>query len=72
MLYGTGMTCEDMDKGQVGIASVWYDGNTGNRHLNKLAERVKQGVIEAGICGRRRYIIGVSDGIKLALKSLAR
>ena len=33
MLYGTGMTREDMDKAQVGIASVWYEGNTCNMHL---------------------------------------
>ena len=32
MLYGTGMTDEDMDKAQVGIASVWYEGNTCNMH----------------------------------------
>ena len=28
MLYGTGMTAEDMNKAQVGIGSVWYEGNT--------------------------------------------
>ena len=41
MLYGTGMTDEDMNKPQVGIASVWYEGNTCNMHLNDLAARVK-------------------------------
>ena len=44
MLYGTGLTDDDMQKAQVGIASVWYDGNTCNMHLNVLAERVKEGV----------------------------
>ena len=27
MLFATGMTADDMNKPQVGIASVWYDGN---------------------------------------------
>src|SRR5262245_24322958 len=40
MLYGTGLTEADMNKAQVGIASVWYEGNTCNMHLNKLAEKV--------------------------------
>ncbi|MCA9171197.1 MAG: dihydroxy-acid dehydratase, partial [Planctomycetales bacterium] len=44
MLYGTGMSEADMDKPQVGIASVWYEGNTCNMHLLKLAEAVKEGV----------------------------
>ncbi len=44
MLYGTGLTREDMDKPQVGIASVWYEGNTCNMHLNDLAAKVKEGV----------------------------
>jgi dihydroxy-acid dehydratase len=41
MLYGTGMTPEDMNKAQVGIASVWYEGNTCNMHLNDLAAKVR-------------------------------
>ena len=43
MLYGTGMTEADMDKAQVGIASMWYEGNTCNMHLLDLAAKVKQG-----------------------------
>ena len=43
MLYGTGLTQEDMNKAQVGIASVWYEGNTCNMHLNDLAAEVKEG-----------------------------
>ena len=37
MLYGTGLTAADMHKPQVGIASVWYEGNTCNMHLLDLA-----------------------------------
>ena len=43
MLYGTGMQEADMDKPQVGIASVWFEGNTCNMHLNGLAAKVKEG-----------------------------
>jgi len=63
MLYGTGMTETDMDKAQVGISSVWYEGNTCNMHLNDLAAKVKEGVIKAGLIGMRFNTIGVSDGI---------
>ncbi|MCA9920731.1 MAG: dihydroxy-acid dehydratase, partial [Anaerolineales bacterium] len=53
MLYGTGMTAADMDKAQVGIASVWYEGNTCNMHLLDLAEKVKAGVTSADMVGMR-------------------
>ena len=49
MLYGTGLTEEDMNKAQVGISSVWWEGNTCNMHLNTLAEKVKEGVQAAGL-----------------------
>lgn len=62
MLYGTGLTREDMDKAQVGIASVWWEGNTCNMHLNDLAAHVKTGVTDVGLVGMRFNTIGVSDG----------
>ena len=49
MLIGTGLTPDDLNKAQVGIASVWYEGNTCNMHLNKLADKVKEGVQAAGL-----------------------
>ncbi len=62
MLYGTGLTRDDMNKAQVGIASVWWEGNTCNMHLNDLAAHVKTGVQDAGMVGMRFNTIGVSDG----------
>ena len=62
MLYGTGLNHDDMKKAQVGIASVWWEGNTCNMHLNDLAAHVKTGVSEAGLVGMRFNTIGVSDG----------
>ena len=65
MLYGTGMTEDDMKKPQVGISSVWWEGNTCNMHLNDFAAVVKKGVVKAGMVGMRFNTIGVSDGISM-------
>jgi dihydroxy-acid dehydratase len=71
MLYGTGMTEEDMSKPQVGISSVWYEGNTCNMHLNDLAAKVKEGVTAAGMVGMRFNTIGVSDGISMGTEGMS-
>ena len=71
MLYGTGMTGDDMDKAEVGIASVWWEGNTCNMHLNDLAAKVKEGVVAAGLVGMRFNTIGVSDGISMGTEGMS-
>ncbi len=71
MLYGTGLTSEDMNKAQVGIASVWYEGNTCNMHLDLLAARVKEGVTAADLVGMRFNTIGVSDGISMGTEGMS-
>ncbi|UCE88632.1 MAG: dihydroxy-acid dehydratase [Pseudomonadota bacterium] len=71
MLYGTGMRPEDMGKAEVGISSVWYEGNTCNMHLNDLAEQVKEGVVEAGLVGMRFNTVGVSDGISMGTEGMS-
>lgn len=71
MLYGAGLGEADMDKAQVGIASVWFEGNTCNMHLNRLAEDVKAGVTEAGLVGLRFNTIGVSDGISMGTEGMS-
>ena len=63
MLYGIGLTDEDLKKAQVGIVSMGYDGNTCNMHLNDLAKVVKQGVWDTDLVGLIFNTIGVSDGI---------
>lgn len=65
MLYGIGMTDEDMKKAQVGIASMGWEGNPCNMHLNELAKKVKRGVKDAGLVGLIFHTIGVSDGISM-------
>jgi dihydroxy-acid dehydratase len=71
MLYGTGMTEADMHKAQVGIASVWYEGNTCNMHLLDLAAKVKQGVEHVEMVGMRFNTIGVSDGISMGTEGMS-
>ena len=63
MLYGLGLTDEDLAKAQVGIASMGYDGNTCNMHLNDLAQIVKKGVWDTHLVGFIFNTIGVSDGM---------
>ena len=65
MLYGIGLTEEDLKKAQVGIVSTGWEGNTCNMHLNGLAGQVKLGVNEAGLVGLIFHTIGVSDGISM-------
>ncbi len=71
MLHGTGLTADDMNKAQVGISSVWYEGNTCNMHLNDLAARVREGVVAAGLVGMRFNTIGVSDGISMGTDGMS-
>jgi dihydroxy-acid dehydratase len=71
MLYATGLKEEDMNKAQIGIGSVWYDGNPCNMHLGKLADEVKTGVQAAGLVPMRFNTIGVSDGISMGTDGMS-
>jgi dihydroxy-acid dehydratase len=71
MLYATGLVESDMDKAQVGIASVWYEGNPCNQHLLSLSEKVKDGVRGAGLVPMRFNTIGVSDGISMGTEGMS-
>ncbi|KAH7301322.1 hypothetical protein KP509_23G020100 [Ceratopteris richardii] len=70
ILYGVGLSDEDLQKAQVGISSVWYEGNTCNMHLLKLSEAVKEGVRDAGMVGFRFNTIGVSDAISMGTEGM--
>ncbi|MEO6148618.1 MAG: dihydroxy-acid dehydratase [Mucilaginibacter sp.] len=63
MLYGIGLTDDDMQKAQVGVVSMGYDGNTCNMHLNDLAKLVKEGIWKEDLVGLIFHTIGVSDGM---------
>jgi dihydroxy-acid dehydratase len=71
MLLGTGLTHADLEKPQVGIASIWYEGNTCNMHLLDLAAEVRRGVQDAGQVGMRFNTIGVSDGISMGTDGMS-
>ena len=63
MFYGIGLTDADLQKAQVGIASMGYDGNPCNMHLNTLADQVKKSIWENDLVGLTFHTIGVSDGM---------
>jgi dihydroxy-acid dehydratase len=70
MLYAVGLTDEDMQKAQIGIASTGYDGNPCNMHLNNLAAEVKVESNIAGLVGLGFNTIGVSDGISMGTSGM--
>ncbi|HKU43416.1 MAG TPA: dihydroxy-acid dehydratase [Polyangiales bacterium] len=70
-LIGTGLSEADLQKPEVGIASMWFEGNTCNMHLDSLAAKVKQGVAEAGLVGMRFNTIGVSDAISMGTEGMS-
>lgn len=70
MLYGVGLSDDDMKKAQVGIASCGYEGNTCNMHLNGFAQDIKDGVNQADLVGLVFHTIGVSDGISNGTKGM--
>ena len=71
MLYGIGLTDADLQKPQVGICSMWYEGNTCNMHLDRLAAHVKEGVQGAGLVGLRFNTVGVSDGLSMGTDGMS-
>ena len=71
MLYGIGLTDADLQKAQVGICSMWYEGNTCNMHLDGLASSIKDGVQAAGLVGLRFNTIGVSDGLSMGTDGMS-
>ena len=71
MLYATGLTEADMQRAQVGIASVWFDGNPCNMHLGDIGAKVKEGVVAADMVGMRFNTIGVSDGISMGTSGMS-
>jgi dihydroxy-acid dehydratase len=70
MLYGVGLTDEDMKKPQVGIASTGFDGNPCNMHLNNLAYKIKKEVNKKNQVGLVFNTIGVSDGISMGTSGM--
>ena len=65
MLRAVGMTEDDWDKPQVGVASSWNEVTPCNLPLARLAKRSKVGVRDAGGFPIEFVTIAVSDGIAM-------
>jgi dihydroxy-acid dehydratase len=70
MLYAVGLTQEDLNKPQVGISSIWWEGNPCNMHLLDLSTHVKQGCKDVDLVPLRFNTIGVSDGISMGTSGM--
>ncbi len=65
MLRAVGMTDEDVDKPQIGVASSWNEITPCNLSLDRLAKAAKTGVRQAGGFPMEFGTISVSDGISM-------
>ncbi len=71
MLHATGLRLEDLSKAQVGVCSVWFEGNPCNMHLLDLGAAVKESIQQEGLVGFRFNTIGVSDGISMGTDGMS-
>ncbi|MGV0005112.1 MAG: dihydroxy-acid dehydratase [Candidatus Porifericomitaceae bacterium WSBS_2022_MAG_OTU9] len=71
MLAAVGIGPDKLASPQIGICSVWYEGNPCNMHLLDLAQHVRDGVQAAGLNGLRFNTIGVSDGISMGTDGMS-
>ncbi|KAL1867818.1 hypothetical protein VTK73DRAFT_3992 [Phialemonium thermophilum] len=67
MLFAAGVPNMDMMKNapQVGVATVWWEGNPCNTHLLDLGKIVKKGLEKQGILAWQYNTVGVSDAITM-------
>src|SRR4051812_42503262 len=65
MLRAVGMTDDDWEKPQIGIASSWNEITPCNLSLNRLAAAAKEGVRAASGFPMEFGTISVSDGISM-------
>ncbi|KAH9002066.1 dihydroxy-acid dehydratase [Lactarius hatsudake] len=64
MLYAV-IDADDIEKPQIGISPIWWEGNPCNTHLLDLAKAVKEGCKEEDLVGLTFNTIGVSDAITM-------
>jgi len=70
-LFATGFNEADFEKAQIGIASIWYEGNPCNMHLLELAETVKEGIESVGVKGMRFNTVGISDAMSMGTEGMS-
>ncbi len=66
MLHACGLTVDDLAKPQVGISSVYFEGNPCNTHLFEFGRLIKQGCEAVGLIGFQNNTVGVSDAISMS------
>ena len=63
LMCGMGYTVEEQKRPLIGVVNSWNEYNPGHVHLDKLAERVKQGIREAGCLPVELMTTAVCDGM---------
>ncbi len=69
-LHGIGFDAEALSKPIVGVASTWIETMPCNFHLRALAQKVKQGIREAGGTPMELNTIAISDGITMGTSGM--
>ena len=70
MLRAIGLTDEDMNKPFIGIANLVSDVTPCNVHLDRIAQKVKIGVRDAGMVPMMFGTITISDGISMGTEGM--
>src|SRR5437867_4153262 len=70
MLKAVGYSDADLKKPLVGVANTWIEVMPCNIHLRDLADRVKEGIREAGGTPVEFNTIAVSDGISMGTEGM--
>jgi dihydroxy-acid dehydratase len=70
MLKGAGYTDADLEKPLIGVGNTWTEVTPCNIHLRRLAEKVKEGIREAGGTPVEFNTIAVSDGISMGTEGM--
>jgi len=65
LMMGMGYSDEEMKRPIIGIVNSWNEYNPGHVHLQKVAERVKAGIREAGGLPVEVMTTGICDGMVL-------
>lgn len=65
LVRGLGYTEEEFDRPIIAVVNSWNEYNPGHVHLRSLAERVKQGIREAGGLPFEMMTTGICDGMVL-------
>ena len=69
-LHGIGFDAEALAKPIVGVASTWIETMPCNFHLRALAQKVKEGIREAGGTPMELNTIAISDGITMGTSGM--